>query len=86
MIEGFLHADHVGSLLRPRRLKDAARARQAREIDEAAFNATLDDCIREAVRLQEDAGLRSITDGEFRRGSWFAVPSPWFAVWSNAPS
>ena len=72
MIEGFLHADHVGSLLRPRRLKDAARARQAREIDEAAFNATLDDCIREAVRLQEDAGLRSITDGEFRRGSWFA--------------
>ena len=37
----------------------------------AAFREVQDRCIREAVALQEDAGLQSITDGEFRRGSWF---------------
>src|SRR5215831_9832334 len=47
-------ADHVGSLLRPR---DELRAIE-------------DDAIRDAVRMQEDVGLRSVTDGEFRRGSW----------------
>src|SRR5262249_701727 len=32
--------------------------------------AAEDDAIREAIKLQEDAGLTSITDGEFRRDSW----------------
>jgi 5-methyltetrahydropteroyltriglutamate--homocysteine methyltransferase len=64
-------ADHVGSLLRPQELKDAARDFHARKIGEDQFRAVQDRCIREAVRMQEDVGLQSITDGEFRRGSWF---------------
>ena len=42
----------------------------AGEIDAAALAAVEDDAIRDAVRLQEDAGLQSATDGEFRREQW----------------
>ena len=63
-------ADHVGSLLRPPELLDA-RARFARnEITAVELRAVEDDAIRAVVKLQEDVGLQSITDGEFRRGSW----------------
>jgi 5-methyltetrahydropteroyltriglutamate--homocysteine methyltransferase len=63
-------ADHVGSLLRPPRLLDA-RERHARgEIDEQELRGIEDDAIREVVKLQEDVGLQSATDGEFRRASW----------------
>ena len=65
------HAEHVGSLLRPRRLKSAFAAFHANEITPAELEETIDECIAEAIRLQEDCGMRSITDGEFRRGSWF---------------
>ncbi len=64
-------AEHIGSLLRPRALKDAFRAIGAREITPAQFNVILDGCIRDAVKMQESLGLRVVTDGEFRRGSWF---------------
>jgi 5-methyltetrahydropteroyltriglutamate--homocysteine methyltransferase len=63
-------AEHVGSLLRPPELKDA-RERHARgEIDAAALRRLEDDAIRDAVRMQEELGLRAATDGELRRGSW----------------
>jgi 5-methyltetrahydropteroyltriglutamate--homocysteine methyltransferase len=64
-------ADHVGSLLRPRELKDAFRDFHGGRIDKDAFRAIQDRCIRAAVAMQEEVGLQSITDGEFRRGSWF---------------
>lgn len=64
-------ADHVGSLLRPKILKDAFRDFHAGRIDSTRFAAIQDAAIRDAVKLQEEVGLRSITDGEFRRGSWF---------------
>jgi 5-methyltetrahydropteroyltriglutamate--homocysteine methyltransferase len=64
-------ADHVGSLLRPQELKDASRDFRGGAIDSARFSEIQDRCIREAVALQEEVGLLSITDGEFRRGSWF---------------
>ena len=64
-------ADHVGSLLRPQKLKDAARDFHAGRLDEIRFKHIQDECIVEAVAMQKDVGLRSITDGEFRRGSWF---------------
>jgi 5-methyltetrahydropteroyltriglutamate--homocysteine methyltransferase len=64
-------ADHVGSLLRPRELKAAFGDFHQGRIDEPTFRAIQDRCIREAVALQEEVGLQSITDGEFRRGSWF---------------
>ncbi len=60
-------ADHVGSFLRPKFLLEA-RERAARgEIDAHALRAAEDRAISEVVRMQEDAGLQSITDGEFRR-------------------
>jgi 5-methyltetrahydropteroyltriglutamate--homocysteine methyltransferase len=63
-------ADHVGSLLRPPELK-AARERHARgEISAAALREIEDRLIRDAVRMQEEVGLRAITDGDFRRQSW----------------
>jgi 5-methyltetrahydropteroyltriglutamate--homocysteine methyltransferase len=63
-------ADHVGSLLRPPALLQARRRFAAGEIDAAALHAAEDAAIRDVVALQRDCGLRSITDGEFRRGSW----------------
>ena len=60
-------ADHVGSLLRPPELLEA-RARQARgELGAEALRELEDKHIRNVVKLQEDAGLESITDGEYRR-------------------
>jgi len=65
-------AEHVGSLLRPARLRRAFREVSEGAIDEAAFARVQDECIREIVRLQEDAGLRVVTDGEFRRKSYWS--------------
>jgi methionine synthase II (cobalamin-independent) len=64
-------AEHVGSLLRPAALKSAFQQHREGRIDAAAYEAALTDAIRGAVRAQEDAGLQSITDGEFGRSSWF---------------
>jgi 5-methyltetrahydropteroyltriglutamate--homocysteine methyltransferase len=66
------HADHVGSLLRPRVLKEAFRNRREGTLAEEQFRRIQDDAIRDVVALQESAGLRSITDGEFRRPSYWA--------------
>jgi len=63
-------ADHVGSLLRPPALKDA-RARCARgEITTADLRAAEDAAIERIITRQAEAGLRSATDGEFRRAMW----------------
>ena len=72
-------ADHVGSLLRPERLK---RARDeflgAQTVDDNLGPHNNDDlctvedsCVHEVIELQRRAGLRSATDGEFRRRSWW---------------
>jgi 5-methyltetrahydropteroyltriglutamate--homocysteine methyltransferase len=63
-------ADHVGSLLRPERLLRARADHADGRIDAAELGAVEDDAIREAVRRQEEVGLQSATDGEFRRASW----------------
>jgi 5-methyltetrahydropteroyltriglutamate--homocysteine methyltransferase len=63
-------ADHVGSLLRPERLMKAREDFAAGAIDADELHAVEDDAIREAVRMQHDVGLRSATDGEFRRATW----------------
>jgi 5-methyltetrahydropteroyltriglutamate--homocysteine methyltransferase len=60
-------ADHVGSFLRPPELLDARERFQKGEIDKSALRAAEDRAIRDVVRLQEDAGLQGITDGEYRR-------------------
>ena len=63
-------ADHVGSLLRPPALLKARAAHAAGDLDDAGLRAAEDDAIRDVVTLQHDAGLRTVTDGEFRRASW----------------
>jgi 5-methyltetrahydropteroyltriglutamate--homocysteine methyltransferase len=63
-------ADHVGSLLRPPALLQAREDHDAGRIDSAQLHAIEDEAIREAVKMQEDVGLRVATDGEFRRASW----------------
>jgi 5-methyltetrahydropteroyltriglutamate--homocysteine methyltransferase len=61
-------ADTVGSLLR-----DDAVVRAARR-SSPADSALLNDAVRDAIRLQEEAGLDVITDGEVRRVSWAQTP------------
>jgi 5-methyltetrahydropteroyltriglutamate--homocysteine methyltransferase len=62
--------DHVGSLLRPPRLRQARDDYVAGVITAAGLREIEDESIRQAVALQQEAGLRSVTDGEFRRASW----------------
>jgi 5-methyltetrahydropteroyltriglutamate--homocysteine methyltransferase len=63
-------ADHVGSLLRPERLLKAREDFAADRISADELKSIEDDSIRDVVRMQEDVGLQSATDGEFRRASW----------------
>ncbi len=63
-------ADHVGSLLRPQDLLEARARFAAGEIDAAELRGIEDEAIADVVRLQGDVGLRTATDGEFRRASW----------------
>ena len=63
-------ADHVGSLLRPAALKDA-RAKFAKgEIPAGALKEVEDREIERVIKKQEEVGLKSATDGEFRRSWW----------------
>jgi 5-methyltetrahydropteroyltriglutamate--homocysteine methyltransferase len=59
-------ADHIGSLLRPKKLREAFR-----QLSAHALRAVQDECIREVVTLQRDCGLEVLTDGEFRRISYW---------------
>ncbi len=63
-------ADHVGSLLRPPALLRAREDHAAGRVGAGELRAIEDDAIRDVVRMQEQVGLRSATDGEFRRASW----------------
>jgi 5-methyltetrahydropteroyltriglutamate--homocysteine methyltransferase len=63
-------ADHVGSLLRPPRLLAARAEAAAGRLPADELRVVEDDAIRDVVRMQEDVGLQSATDGEFRRASW----------------
>ena len=63
-------ADHVGSLLRPAALKQARAKRGRGEITAEELKTIEDREIEAVIRKQEEAGLRSVTDGEFRRAFW----------------
>jgi 5-methyltetrahydropteroyltriglutamate--homocysteine methyltransferase len=63
-------ADHVGSLLRPQRLLKAREDFAAGSVDADELKSIEDESIRDVVRMQEEVGLQSATDGEFRRASW----------------
>src|SRR5260221_4862268 len=59
-------ADHIGSLLRPKKLREAFRTLRGE-----ALRAAQDEAIRDVVRLQRECGLQVVTDGEFRRISYW---------------
>jgi 5-methyltetrahydropteroyltriglutamate--homocysteine methyltransferase len=63
-------ADHVGSLLRPAALKEARAGRTNGEISAAELAAIENREIERVIRRQEEVGLQSVTDGEFRRSWW----------------
>lgn len=64
-------AEHIGSLLRPQELKNAFKAHHKGEMSDADFEAAKEAAIRDVVALQESLGLRMVTDGEFRRASYW---------------
>lgn len=65
-----IRIDHIGSLVRPAKLREVFtrydRGRASRE----ELTKTQDDSIREVIRMQESHGLPVVTDGEFRRHSF----------------
>src|SRR2546421_11865394 len=63
-------ADHVGSLLRSPALKQARERRANGEITAAALKQVEDREIDRVIKKQEEVGLQSATDGEFRRSWW----------------
>lgn len=63
-------ANQVGSLLRPKELKEARAAKEAGKIDATELNAVEDREIKKLIARQEEIGMRAATDGEFRRSMW----------------
>src|SRR5215510_1319078 len=63
-------ADHVGSLLRTRPLKEARVRREKGGISSSELKAIEDREIAAVIKKQEEIGLRAVTDGEFRRAFW----------------
>ncbi len=63
-------ADHVGSLLRPAELKQARAQHEAGNLSAIELRALEDETIKKAIAKQEELGLASVTDGEFRRAYW----------------
>ena len=63
-------ADHVGSLLRPERLKRARADREAGRLDAEALAEIEDAEIARIAAIQQDIGIPAVTDGEFRRAFW----------------
>jgi 5-methyltetrahydropteroyltriglutamate--homocysteine methyltransferase len=64
-------ADHVGSFLRPRRLFEARKRWHENALAKSELRRIEDECIRGVVAMQEEVGLKGITDGDFRRDDWF---------------
>jgi len=63
-------AEHVGSLPRPERLMAAREQHAAGNQSRAELSQVEDECIREAVAMQERVGIGAITDGEYRKRGW----------------
>jgi 5-methyltetrahydropteroyltriglutamate--homocysteine methyltransferase len=70
-----LHADHIGSLLRPPELLEARAAHDRGDLSDDALERAEDDAIVAALEVQRAAGLQIFSDGEYRR-SWFAGGLP----------
>lgn len=65
-----IHADVVGSMLRPPELLEAREKFLSGKLSTPDFKRVEDDSVRRAIKIQEDAGLPVVTDGEMRRESF----------------
>jgi methionine synthase II (cobalamin-independent) len=65
------HADVIGSMLRPPWLVEARQAMRAGTLDPAEYKAVEDRAVDEALRIQEEAGVDVVSDGEMRRDIFF---------------
>lgn len=70
------HHDIVGSFLRPERIKDAREKVSKGKMTATELRAIEDSEIEKLVRKQVEVGLKSVTDGEFRR-SWWHLDFMW---------
>jgi 5-methyltetrahydropteroyltriglutamate--homocysteine methyltransferase len=66
-----VHAEVVGSLLRPPELTEARLRNQRGELDSHEFKRIEDRAVDDAIKLQEQAGIDVITDGEQRRYAFY---------------
>lgn len=60
-------ADHIGSLKRPIKLLEKRKALDDKKCTQEELTAVEDEAIAAIVQLQREVGIKSITDGEFRR-------------------
>jgi 5-methyltetrahydropteroyltriglutamate--homocysteine methyltransferase len=65
-------ADHIGSLLRPPDLLAARKQHDAGQVSLQQLREIEDRSIVEAIKMQRDAGIEVVSDGEYRRGIWYA--------------
>lgn len=63
-------AEHIGSLPRPERLMNARDQHAAGSLSKQELTKIEDECVLEAVRMQERVGIHVITDGEYRKRGW----------------
>ena len=69
-MKGPFRADHVGSLLRPESLLYKREHWKANKISDSELRNFENECITQVVKKEENAGIKSVTDGEFRRESF----------------
>lgn len=67
---GPFRADHVGSLLRTERLKDARKRYEDGSLSDTGLRLIENEEIDQVIQKQKDSGLSAVTDGEFRRKYW----------------
>ena len=65
-----LRIDHIGSLVRPAKLKEAFARYDRGQLNREQLGLTQDEAIREVIAGQEAHGFPVVTDGEFRRHSF----------------
>ncbi|UOQ49632.1 5-methyltetrahydropteroyltriglutamate--homocysteine S-methyltransferase [Gracilibacillus caseinilyticus] len=70
LVKAPFRADHVGSFLRTEPIKEARQAYMNGKIEQDALKAIEDQEIEKLVKKQIEVGLKSVTDGEFRRSWW----------------
>ncbi|KAF7799983.1 hypothetical protein EIP86_011226 [Pleurotus ostreatoroseus] len=71
-------ADHIGSLKRPAKLLQMRKALDDKSCTQEELTAVEDEAITAVIQVQREAGIKSITDGEFRRRSKLERTKPFY--------